>query len=46
MSHMSDKAPSFWVLALTALKENSLAMVLTFALSWLHIQYDAKETTP
>lgn len=46
MSHMPDKDPSFWALALTALRENGLAMVLTFALTWLRIQYDAKETTP
>lgn len=46
MSDMPDKDPSFWVLVLTALRENGLAMVLTFALTWLRIQYDAKETTP
>lgn len=45
MPQMPDKDPSFWTLALTALRENSLAMVLTFALTWLRIQYDAKETT-
>ncbi|EPJ76082.1 hypothetical protein CFT9_27086 [Pseudomonas sp. CFT9] len=33
MPHMPEKAPSFWVLVLTALMENSLAIVLTFALS-------------
>jgi lambda family phage holin len=40
------KDPSFWVLVLTALRENGLAMGLTFALTWLRIQYDGKETKP
>jgi lambda family phage holin len=46
MPNMHDKDPSFWALVLTALRENGLAMVLTFALTWLRIQYDAKETKP
>ncbi len=46
MDDMPEKDPSFWVLVLTALRENGLAMVLTFALTWLRIQYDGKETKP
>jgi len=46
MAHMPEKDPSFWVLVLTALRENGLAMGLTFALSWLRIQYDGQETRP
>ncbi|AYN16701.1 holin [Pseudomonas monteilii] len=47
MAHMPpEKDPSFWVLVLTALRENGLAMGLTFALTWLRIQYDGKETRP
>ncbi len=46
MAHMPEKDPSFWVLVLTALRENGLAMGLTFALTWLRIQYDGQETRP
>lgn len=46
MKPMPKKAPSFWALVLTALREDGLAMVLTFARTWLRIQYDAKETRP
>ncbi|MBH8611200.1 phage holin, lambda family [Pseudomonas mohnii] len=46
MPNMPEKDPSFWVLVLTALRENGLAMGLTFALTWLRIQYDGKETKP
>ncbi|MEW7854780.1 phage holin family protein [Pseudomonas chlororaphis] len=45
MPNMPEKDPSFWVLVLTALRENGLAMVLTFALTWLRIQYDANEAS-
>lgn len=41
-----EKDPSFWVLILTALRDNGLAMSLTAALVWLRIQYDGKETRP
>ena len=44
MNNMPDKDPSFWALVLTALRENGLAMILTFALTCLRIQYDAQET--
>lgn len=33
MPHMPKKDPSFWLLVLTTLRENSLAIVLIFALS-------------
>lgn len=46
MKLMPEKDPSFWALVLVALRENGLAMVITLALTWLRIQYDAKETTP
>jgi len=46
MFNMLDKDPSFWALVLTALRENGLAMALTFALTWLRIQFDGKETKP
>jgi lambda family phage holin len=46
MNPMPDKDPSFWVLVLLALKENGLAMGLTFILTWLRVQYDGKETSP
>lgn len=46
MPHMPEKAPSFRALVLTALRENGLAMGLTFALTWLRIQYDGKEAKP
>lgn len=46
MQDMPEKDPSFWVLVVTALRDNGLAMGLTFALTWLRIQYDAKETSP
>ena len=42
MPDMPEKDPSFWVLVLTALRDNGLAMGLTFVLTWLRIQYDAK----
>lgn len=43
MRKMPEKDPAFLVLLLVALKENGLAMGLAFVLSWLRIQYDAKE---
>ena len=43
MKPMPDKDPSFWALVLTALRENGLAMVLTFALTWFRIQYGRKQ---
>jgi len=46
MFNMPDKAPSFWTLVLTSLRENDLAVALTFLLTWLCIQFDGKETKP
>jgi len=46
MKIMPEKDPSFWSLVLTALRDNGLAMALTFALTYLRIQYDGKETRP
>ena len=43
---MPEKDPSFWAMVLNALRDNGLAMVLTFLLIWLRIQYDGKETKP
>lgn len=43
---MPEKDPTFWALVLLALKENGLAMTLTFALTWLRVQYDGKEPSP
>lgn len=45
MSKM-DKDPSFWAVILVALKENGLAMALTFLLTWLRIQFDDREPRP
>lgn len=46
MKIMPEKDPSFWAMVLNALRDNGLAMVLTFLLIWLRIQYDGKETKP
>lgn len=46
MLNMPQKDPSFWQLVVVALRENGLAMVLTFALTWLRIQYEGKDTKP
>ncbi len=45
MPHMPEKDPSFWVLVLLALKENGLAMILAFVLTWLRVQYDGTEAS-
>lgn len=44
MNPMPEKDPSFWALVLTALRDNGLAMALTFLLIFLRVQYDGKET--
>lgn len=46
MPNTPEKDPSFWGLVLTAQRENGLTMVLTFALTWLRIQYDARRPVP
>jgi lambda family phage holin len=45
MKIMPEKDPSFWALVITALRDNGLAMALTFALIFLRVQYEGKETS-
>ncbi|MEB0170031.1 phage holin, lambda family [Pseudomonas sp. CCC4.4] len=40
---MPEKDLSFWALVLAALRDNGLAMALTFLLIVLRVQYDGKE---
>ncbi|WP_256353031.1 MULTISPECIES: phage holin, lambda family [unclassified Pseudomonas] len=42
---MPEKDPSFWALVLSALRDNGLAMALTFLLIFLRVQYEGKETS-
>ncbi|NWC93842.1 phage holin, lambda family [Pseudomonas sp. IPO3778] len=45
MKIMPEKDPSFWALVLSALRDNGLAMALTFLLIFLRVQYEGKETS-
>lgn len=46
MTRMPDKDPSFWAVAILALREHGLAVALAFFLSYIRILYDDKEPSP
>lgn len=41
-----EKDPTIWAVAALALREHGMAVALTFALSYLRILYDDRESNP